>query len=133
MKYLNYGLLSFPAAISLLLMQVYIPPHIAEQGALSITMIGLVFFAARLVDTVSDPLIGYLSDRTPLQKGKRRVWILIAVPLFLIVFYMIILLPKTEIYLFLVASLWYILGTAIVIPYYTWGSELSSNYNDYTN
>jgi Na+/melibiose symporter-like transporter len=132
MKYLNYGLLSFPAAISLLLMQVYIPPHIAEQGALSITMIGLVFFAARLVDTVSDPLIGYLSDRTPLQKGKRRVWILIAVPLFLIVFYMIILLPKTEIYLFLVASLWYILGTAIVIPYYTWGSELSSNYNDYT-
>lgn len=132
MKYLNYGLLSFPAAISLLLMQVYIPPYIAEQGVLSITMIGLVFFAARLVDTVSDPLIGYLSDRTPLQQGKRRIWILVAVPLFLIVFYMIIMLPKTDIYLFLVASLWYILGTAIVIPYYTWGSELSSNYNDYT-
>lgn len=132
MKYVNYGLLSFPAAISLLLMQVYIPPYIAEQGVLSITMIGLVFFAARLVDTVSDPLIGYLSDRTPMQKGKRRIWILVGVPLFLVVFYMIILLPKSEVYLFLVASLWYILGTAIIIPYYTWGSELSSNYNDYT-
>lgn len=132
MKYINYGLLSFPAAISLLLMQVYIPPFIAEQGILSITIIGLVFFAARLVDTVSDPLIGYLSDKTPLKTGKRRIWILVSVPLFLIVFYLIILLPKSEYHLLLLASLWYILGTAIIIPYYTWGSELSSNYNDYT-
>lgn len=132
MKYINYGLLSFPAAISLLLMQVYIPPFIAEQGILSITIIGIVFFAARLVDTVSDPLIGYLSDITPLKTGKRRIWILISVPLFLIVFYLIILLPKSEYHLLLLASLWYILGTAIIIPYYTWGSELSSDYNDYT-
>lgn len=132
MKYVNYGFLSFPAAISLLLMQVYIPPYIAEQGTLSITMIGLVFFAARLVDTVSDPLIGFLADRTPMKKGKRRIWILVGVPLFLVVFYIIILLPKSEFYLFLAASLWYILGTAIIIPYYTWGSELSSNYNEYT-
>ena len=132
MKYVNYGFLSFPAAISLLLMQVYIPPYIAEQGTLSITMIGLVFFAARLVDTVSDPLIGFLADRTPMKKGKRRIWILVGVPLFLVVFYIIILLPKSEFYLFLAASLWYILGSAIIFPFYTWGSVLSSNYNEYT-
>ena len=83
----KYGFFSFPAAISLLIMQIYIPSYIAQMGVFSLTAIGMVFFAARLIDMVSDLLIGYASDITPTKYGRRRIWILLGTPVFLLVFY----------------------------------------------
>jgi len=81
----KYGLFSFPAAISLLIMQIYIPSFIAEMGIFSLTTIGIIFFAARLIDMVSDLLVGYASDKTPPEYGRRRIWILIGTPIFLLI------------------------------------------------
>jgi sugar (glycoside-pentoside-hexuronide) transporter len=39
-------------------------------------VIGLIFFASRIWDAISDPLIGSLSDRTKSRFGRRRLWIL---------------------------------------------------------
>jgi GPH family glycoside/pentoside/hexuronide:cation symporter len=41
-------------------------------------VIGTVFFAAKIWDAISDPLIGYWSDRTHHRLGRRRPWILYA-------------------------------------------------------
>jgi GPH family glycoside/pentoside/hexuronide:cation symporter len=43
---------------------------------------GVVFMLGRLWDAVSDPLVGYLSDRTRSRWGRRRPWLLASVPLF---------------------------------------------------
>jgi GPH family glycoside/pentoside/hexuronide:cation symporter len=37
-------------------------------------VIGTVFFAAKIWDAVSDPIIGYLSDRTRSRWGRRKSW-----------------------------------------------------------
>ena len=40
-------------------------------------LLGYVFAIARLWDTVTDPLMGYLSDRTRSRFGKRKPYILV--------------------------------------------------------
>ncbi|MDG2303533.1 MAG: glycoside-pentoside-hexuronide (GPH):cation symporter [Candidatus Binatia bacterium] len=45
-------------------------------------VVGLIFFASRIWDGVSDPLIGSLSDRTSSRLGRRKTWMLAsAIPL----------------------------------------------------
>ncbi len=132
---IRYGFFSLPAAISLLTMQVYMPAFLAEQPAFSFSMIGVIFFGARLVDTVSDPLIGYFSDRTNLLIGKRRAWLFITAPIFIVVFYELLKSNETPAYLFLLVSIWYIGGTGLLVPYYAWGAEIENGYkahNRYT-
>ena len=128
----KYGLFSFPAAISLLIMQIYIPSFIAEMGIFSLTTIGIIFFAARLIDMVSDLLVGYASDKTPPEYGRRRIWILIGTPIFLLIFYQILAIPTTAWSLFFITALWYIAGTCMIVPYYTWGTEIETGYNAHT-
>jgi GPH family glycoside/pentoside/hexuronide:cation symporter len=44
--------------------------------------IGAIFFASKLWDAVSDPVVGFLSDRTRSRLGRRRSWMLAsAVPI----------------------------------------------------
>ncbi|MDC0111173.1 MFS transporter [Emcibacteraceae bacterium] len=128
----KYGLFSFPAAISLLIMQIYIPSFIAEMGIFSLTTIGIIFFAARLIDMVSDLLVGYASDKTPPEYGRRRIWILIGTPIFLLIFYQLLAIPTTAWSLFFITALWYIAGTCMIVPYYTWGTEIETGYNAHT-
>ena len=128
----KYGLFSFPAAISLLIMQIYIPSFIAEMGIFSLTTIGIIFFAARLIDMVSDLLVGYASDKTPPEYGRRRIWILIGTPIFLLIFYQLLAIPTTAWTLFFITALWYIAGTCMIVPYYTWGTEIETGYNAHT-
>jgi len=128
----KYGLFSFPAAISLLIMQIYIPSFIAEMGVFSLTTIGIIFFAARLIDMVSDLLVGYASDKTPPEYGRRRIWILIGTPIFLLIFYQLLAIPTTAWSLFFITALWYIAGTCMIVPYYTWGTEIETGYNAHT-
>jgi GPH family glycoside/pentoside/hexuronide:cation symporter len=40
---------------------------------------GLIYAAARIWDAVSDPMAGYLSDRTRTRLGRRRPWLLASV------------------------------------------------------
>ncbi|MDG1996317.1 MAG: MFS transporter [Emcibacteraceae bacterium] len=128
----RYGFFSFPAAISLLIMQVYIPSYIAQLGLFDLTSIGIVFFGARLVDMISDLLIGYASDRTSPKYGRRKIWILLGTPIFLLVFYQLLAIPQSLGALFVVAAFWYIAGTCLIVPYYTWGAEIEKGYHNHT-
>ncbi len=47
-------------------------------------VVGLIFFLSRIWDAISDPLVGYLSDKTRGPLGRRRSWMLASsVPLVL--------------------------------------------------
>ena len=37
-------------------------------------VVGLMFAAGRIWDAVTDPAVGYLSDRTRTRLGRRRPW-----------------------------------------------------------
>ena len=44
--------------------------------AIAPAFVGTVFFLSKIWDAVSDPLVGYWSDRTTLRFGRRRSWML---------------------------------------------------------
>ena len=82
-----YGAIAFPLAGAFIALQVLVPTHYAETTALSLSTIGTIMLVARLWDTVTDPLIGFLSDKTPQRFGRRRVWVVGSVPLICVSIY----------------------------------------------
>lgn len=129
----KYGFMAAPASISLLVMQVYMPTWLSKLGIFSLTSIGFIFFAARLIDTVSDPLIGYLADRQTGRLKGRVFWIAGAIPALLAVSWWLLSPPDSTLFTFLLISAWYIAGTAILIPYYAMGTEIDKGYHSLTS
>ncbi len=73
---LAYGALGLPLAFAALPIYVHVPRLYAEGLGLSLALVGAVLLAARIVDAVTDPLIGWANDRLP----RRRLWIALALP-----------------------------------------------------
>jgi glycoside/pentoside/hexuronide:cation symporter, GPH family len=129
-----YGSLSLPIGTIGLPIAIYLAPLYAGHLSLSLQMIGVAFLVARLLDFITDPLVGVLSDRWRPTIGRRRVWLLLGT---LVMMSGVFLLFRpgegVSIYYFLSAvSLVYFGYTLIGIPYAAWGAELSTNYHTRT-
>jgi len=129
---LAYGVLGLPLAALNLPLYVYLPAFYAEDIGLGLTTVGLVLFCARLLDTVTDPVIGELSDRTRTAFGRRRPWIVASCPLLIIASLMLFLPGEGvgAVYLFLWTSLAYLAWTMMILPFTALGAELSGDYHE---
>ena len=127
-----YGGFALPIAIAELPIILYLPAFYAKEVGLSIGLVGLVFLLARLWDGISDPIIGTLSDCTNSRFGRRKPWILVGAPLWMLAAWFLCNPPKDVglFYLFFWAVLFYAAHTIVKIPYWSWGAELSSNYEE---
>lgn len=125
-----YGFVAFPLAGGFIALQVLVPTHYAETTALSLSTIGALMLLARLWDTVTDPLIGFFSDKTPQRLGRRRIWIVGSVPLLcLSIYYLFNPGPDTGVgYLLGWTLMIYVAGTMAIVPMNAWGAELSPDY-----
>lgn len=71
-------------------------------------------------DAFNDPLFGHLSDRTKTRLGRRRPWLLVGIPLFLITYLLVFAVPnwakqpQVLPYYFLIAIILYETGATIV-------------------
>lgn len=74
---LTYGVLGLPLAFAALPIYVHVPKLYADGFGLSLTWVGGVLLAVRILDALLDPLIGWASDRF----AARRAWILASLPL----------------------------------------------------
>lgn len=127
----SYGGLALPLAAGWLCLQVFVPTYYAEAMGVSLTAVGAVLLLARLLDAVTDPMIGYLSDHTPLRFGRRRLWILIGAPILALAL-ALLFRPQGDpsaFYLFVCAAAVYIAGTMVIVPMNAWGAELSPDYH----
>lgn len=125
-----YGFIAFPLAAAFIALQVLIPTHYAEVTTLSLSTIGGIILLARLWDTVTDPIIGILSDKTPERWGRRKLWIWLSIPFISLSTYMLFN-PSSESdlgYLLLWTFAIYVSGTMAIVPLNAWGAELSSDY-----
>ncbi|MBN8442820.1 MAG: MFS transporter [Thauera sp.] len=66
---LAYGALGLPLAFAALPLYVHVPRLYAGEVGLSLATVGAVLLAARIVDAVTDPLIGWASDRIRGRRG----------------------------------------------------------------
>ncbi len=76
-RLLAYGLFGLPLAMAALPLYVHLPRFYGEVLGLNLALVGAILLAARLLDAIQDPLLGYFSDRAP---GRKR-FILAALPL----------------------------------------------------
>ncbi len=142
-----YGLVDLPISMSLFPVAVFIPKFYASDMAVPLSVVGAILFFVRWTDVVTDPLMGYISDHTRSRFGRRKLWIALATPIMMLAVYQLFL-PDTsgwlgEAYQWIVdedkvnwvhLALWSFmlsLGiTMMLIPYYAWGAELSTDYNE---
>jgi len=100
--------------------------------------IGLAMGIPRLLDALTDPLIGNLSDNTRSRWGRRRPYIffgaVVAGTLLAVLFNPIKGLSHEGLFwwFLIVASLLYVAYAVFVIPYSAMGLEMTSDYNERT-
>lgn len=75
-----YAAVALPLAAAALPVHVHIPKFYAGLG-LELALVGVLLLAVRLLDALSDPLLGALADRIPESRGGRRAMIAVAAPL----------------------------------------------------
>lgn len=120
---LAYGVLGLPLAFAALPIYVHAPKLYADGLGLPLAAIGAVLLGVRIVDAVTDPLIGWASDRFV----ARRAWIVAALPLLAAGFIALLGPPASAGLLWLAASLLLVtLGYSLAtINYAAWGAELA--------
>ncbi len=117
--------INLPAAIVL-------PTFYVEHTAATLTGIGVVNLLRWWFDAATDPVVGYLSDRTRTRWGKRKPWMLAGALVSSVATFMLFR-PSPEAGTFYYGG-WlcgvYLGFTLFSIAHMAWGSELAINYND---
>jgi glycoside/pentoside/hexuronide:cation symporter, GPH family len=137
-RIVGYSLPAFGAAMVLLSVAVYLPNYYTDDLGLSAALLGWVILVGRLWDAVTDPLVGYVSDRTRSRWGRRRPYfVLSAVPLWLAFYFMWSPDPGlSATALFTYLLVWYLVlytcWTIFWIPYISLGMELTPSYHERT-
>jgi Na+/melibiose symporter-like transporter len=113
---------------------VYLPAIYAQQYGISLTALGMIFLAERIWGTATDPLVGWLCDRTRSRFGQRKVWMAAGAALFVLANTLLFFpgADVTPVYLATALVLTFLSLSMIQIPYYAWSSELSEDYHERT-
>jgi GPH family glycoside/pentoside/hexuronide:cation symporter len=121
-----------------LLLAVYLLKFSTDVLLIAPAAIGGILFLSRLWDAVSDPIAGYLSDRSTARLGRRRAWMLVAaVPVGL--FFVLLWSPPAGLHgaalvgwMALAVFGFFTAETILLIPHTALGAELSSAYHERT-
>lgn len=130
LRYAAYAAPAVPLAALYFPVYVYIAPFYAAERGVSLAALGALFIAVRLVDAASDPLMGWLSDRTRSRFGRRKLWLAVATPLIAISVWMLMVPPPdagvghAALWLTALTLAW----TVALTPYFAWGAEMSGDY-----
>lgn len=124
-----YALPGLPLAALLLPLYIYLPKAYADELGLGFATVGAILFAARIIDLVQDPAVGWLSDR--LRPGsRRRLPMALGVgPLMLATAFLF--MPPADAgpgYLLGWTLAVYLCAAFVLLPWYAWGAELSADY-----
>lgn len=129
-RYAAYGLAGLPLAMSALPVYVQVPAYYTSVHGMSLATLGWILFAARLVDTVQDPLLGHAIDR--LHGGIAR-WMAPAALLLALSFAGLWLPPMAGVssgwWLAAMLVLVYTAHSMVNIAYLAWGARIGGHDN----
>lgn len=110
---------------------VYLPPFYAEDLGLGLSMVGAVFMITRLWDILTDAVLGSVTDAVRTRFGRRRPWIVAAVPIVVLAVWRLFLPPDDAglVHLFAWLVVLYVGWTMLTISHMAWGAELSDDYH----
>lgn len=134
---LAYAAPAFALAVVGIPVYVYIPKFYTDVVGVHITVLGYLVLAVRLFDAVTDPAIGYLSDRTRTSFGRRRPYIALGSAALALTIYLLFNPPNGSptfetvwfgVFIFALFFFW----TLVVVPYESLGPEITFDYHERT-
>ena len=144
----SYGAPAMPLSLVGLPLVAYVPAIYADPDGfgLSLGLVGLFITLSRFTDVITDPLIGFYSDKIRTRWGRRKPFIVAGTPIFALGVWLLFVPPVTfstvtvfgetfnngYLYLFAAVALVYLGSTIKDLPYYAWGAELSRDYHERT-
>ena len=132
----SFGAPGLGAGYMYLMLALYVMKFATDVLLIAPAIMGLIFSASRIWDAVSDPIVGYLSDRTRIRYGRRRSWILgSTVPIgaaFIMVFAPPQGLTGAGLVIWMAVAIigFYSAMTVFFVPHLSLGAELSNNYHE---
>jgi GPH family glycoside/pentoside/hexuronide:cation symporter len=102
-------------------------------------MWGVIFFLPRIFDSITDPIMGFISDNTKSKWGRRRQYVLIGAIIMGIAFSILWQLHRENsldynFTYFIIWSFVFYLGLTIFsVPYVAMGYEMSNDFHERTN
>lgn len=112
------------------------PGFLALTVGLNALLAGIIMLVVRVWDAITDPLMGYISDKTNSKWGKRRIYLILASPFILVSMFLLFFpfnfnsLTLRFIAVLLSYMLFTTVQTSVMIPYYSLSSEISSDYKE---
>ena len=119
-----------------LLMSLYVLYFATNVLLMAPAVMGTIFGASRIWDAISDPVVGYWSDRTGVKLGRRRSWMLASIiptaALFLMVFSSPADLQGYGLIAWMTVAIigFYAVATMLFVPHMSLGAELSIDYHE---
>ena len=106
---------------------IMLPAFFAEVHGFEISVIGILIFLSKLIDVITDPLVGWLNDK---NFFSRKAYLFIGGILSGLALTQLFLIQDIdqEIYLFVWLSILYLGWTMFQIPYLSIGYDLEKNY-----
>jgi GPH family glycoside/pentoside/hexuronide:cation symporter len=122
-----YAFPAFAFSIPTFPVMIMLPAFFAEVHGFEITVIGILIFLSKLIDVITDPLVGWLNDK---NFFPRKIYLLIGGILSGLALTQLFLKQDIdqEIFLLVWLSILYLGWTMFQIPYLSIGYDLEKNY-----
>jgi len=115
---------------------VLLPRFYSDVVLAPLSIIAVAIAAARSFDALTDPLMGWVSDRTWTRWGRRKPFLALGGPFVAITFYLLFAPPETLtpgqacVWFAAAFTLFFLFTTIVQVPYGALGAELTSGYRE---
>ncbi len=129
---LAYSLPGLPIAALGLPLAVHLPNFYAVEVGLGYAAVGFIFGFARFFDVFLDPIMGVVSDGVRTRWGRRRIWMVLSIPIMVAASVMVFMPQPGVSFAYVIGSMVFIYvgWTMLTISHLALGGELTSDYHE---
>jgi GPH family glycoside/pentoside/hexuronide:cation symporter len=137
-KKIAYSAPAYALAVIGIPVYVYIPKFYTDVVGINVILLGYILFSVRIFDAVTDPVLGYLSDRTVTKFGRRRPYIALGSIFVAAAMYFLFNPPHASpsvetvwfgVFIYALFLFW----TVVTVPYESLGPEITFDYHERTS
>lgn len=137
-KKIAYAAPAYALAVVGIPVYVYLPKFYTDVVGINVALLGYILFSVRLFDAVTDPVIGYISDRTATRFGRRRPYIAFGSVFIAIAMFLLFNPPQASpaaetiwfgVFIYVLFLFW----TVVTVPYESLGPEITFDYHERTS